>query len=186
MPSTKTVSSNQRVACRKFIYLPIGPRLKRKFGNITLCELMISHAQLTRDSVTIMCDIHDSLVWRQEYSTDGFFQGDKRGFSLAYELDGVNPFYSQRSVLAYELDGVNPFHSQRSVYSMTPMMMLILNLAQNIRNLFENIVLLGIIHGNGRWSSNSAAYLEIIVDEMLTLNGSSMYSAYDNASFTVT
>ena len=73
LPSTKAVSSNRRVACRKFIYLPIGPRLKHMFGNISLCELMISHAQLIRDGVAIMLDIHDSPVWRQEYSTDGFF-----------------------------------------------------------------------------------------------------------------
>ena len=65
------------------------------------------------------------------------------------------------------------------------MMMSILNLPRNIRNLFENIVLLGIISGNRRLSPNPAAYLEIVNDEMLALSGSSMYSAYDNASFTV-
>ena len=57
LPSTKAVSSNRRVACRKCIYLPIGQRLKRMFGNISLCELMISHAKLTCDGVTVMRDI---------------------------------------------------------------------------------------------------------------------------------
>ena len=78
-----------------------------------------------------------------------------------------------------------PFYSLKSAYSMTPMMISILNLPRNITNLFENIVLLGIIPGNGRLSPNPASYLEIAVDEMLALSRSSMHSAYDNTSFTV-
>ena len=80
-----------------------------------------------------MWDIHGSPAWKEAYSPDGFFAGDKLGISFAFEMDGVNPF-----------------HNIGIQYSMTPMMLTILNLPRHMRNAFGNIKLVGIIPGNGR------------------------------------
>lgn len=170
--SNGKVRADRQVACRRFVYLPIGPRLKRIYGNATLCEIIQMHHNIGTgvddDNDFELRDIQDAPIWKHEYSESGFFENDARGMSFAFELDGVNPF-----------------HSMRAVYSMTPMMLTMLNLPRNVRNLFENIVLLGIIPGKGRMSPNPMAYLEVIVDEMLSLSGSSVYSAYDNAPFNI-
>lgn len=47
--------------------------------------------------------------------------------------------------LALEVDGVNPFHNIGVMYSMTHIMLSILNLPRHIRNAFANIYLVGII-----------------------------------------
>lgn len=63
----------------------------------------------------------------------GIFGGDHRGVSLALCTDGVNPFA----------------HNQ-VVYSMWPIMLTLLNLPQRLRNLFANILLVGIVPRNER------------------------------------
>lgn len=104
-------------------------------------------------------DVHDSATWRQAYSCHGVFGGDKRGLSLA--------------------DGMNPFKHNKVSYSMWPVMLTILNLPRNIRNHFGNILLVGIIPGNGyKEPDNLDPYLDIQVDEMLELSMSTMYDAY--------
>lgn len=84
---------------------------------------------------------------------------------------------------ALELDGVNPFHNIGVIYSMTPIMLTILNLPRHMRNAFGNILLAGIIKGNkNRSEANTDCYVEILVDELLFLNGfGKVYSAYDKA-----
>lgn len=58
-----------------------------------------------------MYDIHDSSTWCKAYSNAGAFKGDRRGISLAFCTDGVNPF-----------------NHVCVCYSMWPVMMTILNL----------------------------------------------------------
>ena len=79
-----------------------------------------------------MYDIYDSPSWKEAFKSRGLFAGDKRGIGLALCTDGVNPF-----------------SHQRVAYSMWPIMLSLLNLPRIIRNLFENIILVGIIPGNG-------------------------------------
>ena len=157
-------NSKCKAARRKFIYIPVGPRLARLYGNVNLAQLVMSHpgCEYKDDD---MCDIHHSPIWRDLYSKDGYFGGDNMGISLALEHDGVNPF-----------------HNIGVMYSMTPIMITILNLPRHIRNVSQNIHLVGIIPASGKTeSANLSPYLEILVDELLFLTQCKTYSAYANA-----
>ena len=72
---------------RSFTYMPLGPRFERMYGTSNISLLMQSHS----GSETMMYDIHDSLSWREAYSLNGVFQGDRRGISLGLCTDGVIP-----------------------------------------------------------------------------------------------
>jgi hypothetical protein len=85
--------SNKLIPKRKFTYVPVGPRLARMFGDVQLCQLIYSHPGSQYDGDE-MWDVHNSSTWRELYSQEGFFGGDKGGVSYALELDGVNPFHN--------------------------------------------------------------------------------------------
>ena len=163
-------SSSRQVARHRFIYLPIGPRLKKIYGNLSLREIIqLYGSALHSTSNTVhVHDIHDSSIWKSEYASNGFFKGDFHNIFLALDVDGVKPF---RSIWA--------------IYSMTPIMMTMLNLSRSIRNLFEKIMLLGIIPGKGRSTPKPDCYLEIVVDELLALNNVQMLSIFDDAPIDV-
>ncbi|KAL5015772.1 hypothetical protein ScPMuIL_005361 [Solemya velum] len=161
-----SANSCRKIPRRKFIYMPIGPRLARIFGDVNLSQLVQSHLGSNVQSDD-MWDIHDSPTWKELYSRsdDGYFGRSLTGLSFALELDGVNPF-----------------HNIGVTYSMTPIMLTLLNLPRHIRNSFENINLVGIIPGKGSAESpNLDPFVEILVDELLFLSGCDMYSAYNKA-----
>lgn len=151
---------------KKFIYLPIRPRLERLFGTECLSHLIQAHNNSLLGQE--MYDIHDSSMWKDAFSK-GCFSGDTRGIGLSLCTDGVNPF-----------------SHQRVTYSMWPIMMTILNMPRGLRNRFGNILLLGIIPGSGtKEPSTLNPYLEVVVDELLHLSGSSIFDAYKGAPFQV-
>ena len=153
---------------RKFIYLPLGPQLVRLFKNKKTAKEMQSHLGGSMAKTT-MFDIHDSPSWAKAYSADGYFQGDYRGISLGFCTDGVDPF-----------------NHTKVAYSMWPIMMTLLNLPREKRNLFENILLLGIIPGNGtKEPKDLNPYLDVVVDELLELNGTQQCDAYQDSKFTL-
>ena len=128
---------------------------------------MQAHGLLSDSENTL--DIHDAPVWKQAFKPDGIFKGDPRGIGLSLCTDGVNPF-----------------SHQQVTYSMWPIMMTILNLPRHVRNSFSNILLLGIIPGSGRKEAQSlSSYLELIVDELLSLADISLFDAYKGAPFKV-
>ena len=112
-----------------------------------------------------MWDIQDSPVWKEIYSEDGYFMGNNNGVSFALEMDGVNPF-----------------HNVGIQYSMTPLMLTLLNLPRNVRNQFGNIFLVGIIPGNDCSEVTKVdPYVEILVDELLYLTKCKIVNAYQKA-----
>lgn len=152
---------------RKYSYIPVGPGLARLYGETNLAQLVQAHpgSEYELDKGLDMWDIHDSPMWKEIYSENGFFHCDKMGLSLAFEMDGANPF-----------------HNVGIIYSMTPIMLTILNLPRHISNAFGNILLVGIIPGRGRSeASNLDPYIEILVDELIFLSGCTAYSEYSNA-----
>lgn len=153
------------VAARRFTYLPIGPRIARMFGTSNLSQIVQTHSNSSESN--FKSDIHDSIVWEKAYSKDGVFCGDTRGVSLAVCTDGVNPF-----------------SKNRVSYSMWPIFLTILNLPRHVRNLFSNILLVGIIPGKGsKEASNIQPYLEVLVDEILSLSNQVIFDAYHEAPF---
>ena len=158
-------SKSKCVPVRTFYYLPIGPRLRRLFGTSNLAQLVQEHGGITPSS--ILFDLHDSPLWKSAYSDSGVFEGDKRGISFSLCTDGVNPF-----------------SQVRCNYSMWPVVLNLLNLPKNIRHAFFNMFLVGIIPGNGsKEASNIHPYLQILVDELLSISNAKMYDSYRHADF---
>ena len=150
---------------RRFRYLPVGPRLERLFGTASLAQLVQAHA--LPPTVSLMSDIHHSPMWNEAYSDGGVFNGDPRGIALGICADGVNPF-----------------SHLRTTYSMCPIVLSLLNLLRKIRHNFGNLLLVGIVPGNGRHEAKSIQpYLEILVDELLSLSKATVFDAYQQAEF---
>lgn len=150
------------VPAKRFLYLPIGPRLERLFGTANLSELLQSH--INRNFCGKLFDVQDAVSWKSAYSV-----GSERGISLSLCTDGVNPF-----------------SHNRVSYSMWPIVMAILNLPRNLRLSFGNLLLVGIIPGNGTKEANSLdPYLNILVDEILELANRQVFDAYKQAPFSL-
>ncbi len=154
------------IPLRWFIYLPLGPRLERMFGTPNLAKIVQCHATSNGPA---MYDIHQSPAWKAAYSIEGIFGGDDRGVALGLCTDGVNPFS----------------HHHVS-YSMWPIMISLLNLPRHMRNVFGNLVLMGIIPGNGTKEAKTLnPYLNVLVDELLYISNATIYDSYQEAPFQV-
>ena len=152
-----------KLPAKTFRYMPLGPRLERMYATKNIAQIMQTHTS----SHGIMFNVHDSPSWSKAYSLEGVFHGDSRGVSLALCTDGVNPF-----------------SHQRVTYSMWPIMLTNLNLPRNVRSKFSNILLVGIIPGNGtKEPRRLSPYLEVVVDELLALTDFRIYDAYSGALF---
>ncbi|XP_068748657.1 uncharacterized protein [Montipora capricornis] len=164
--------SNSHLPKRTFIYLPLCPRLVRSYGTASIAEALQSHQENMSDENrnTLLRDIHDSPLWKKAYSQDGTCQGDPRGLSLSLCLDGLNPW-----------------SKNKTNYSMWPIVLGQLNLPRSIRNLFSNLLLVGIIPAqeDGKEPYHLDPYLEILVDELLCLTDMKMYDAYRKESFPI-
>ena len=152
---------------RRFQYLPLGPRLERIFGTANLAQLVQAHGHSSGTSEQVLSDIHSSLAWKAAYSDEGVFRGDSRGIAFGICADGVNPF-----------------SHLRTTYSMCPIVLSLLNLPRNIRYNFGNLFLVGIIPGNGRKEAKTIQpYLEVLVDELISLSNAKLYDAYQQSTF---
>lgn len=115
-----------------------------------------------------MTDVCDSPCWRAAYAEEGFFQGDPSGLSVQLSTDGVNPF-----------------SANKITYSMWPIMLSVLNWPKTHPNRFENIMLVGIIPANGKEEPKSVdPYVEVLVDEVMELSGTTFYDGFKRESFT--
>jgi hypothetical protein len=152
------------VARKVFKYIPLEPRLKRMFRNQKVSSDLQSHLT-SNTSTTCISDIHQSQPWMSMYHAAGPFQGDACGISLSVCTDGMNPF-----------------SKEKVAYSMSPIVLTILNLPRHTRNLPGSMLLVGIIPGN-KEPSNMDPYLDILVDEILSLNGSTFYDGYQKETF---
>lgn len=84
-----------------------------------------------------------------------------------YHPDGVFKGDNHGIALGLCTDGVNPFSHLRVSYSMWP-----------------NIILVGIVPGNGKKEPKDInPYLEIVVDELLPLSNVTQFDSYQNAPF---
>ena len=93
-----------------------------------------------------------------------------------------------RISLAFCTDGVNPFSHLRVSYSMWPIMMATLNLPRDRQHHFENMLLLGVIPGNGKHEPKTLdPYLEMIVEdlELLNLQNKKIYDAHGEQMFSL-
>lgn len=77
---------------------------------------------------------------------------------------------------------MNPFSKEKVTYSMWPIVLTILNLPRHIRNLPGSMLLVGMIPGREE-PKRMDPYLDILVDEILQLNGSQFYDSYQKEHF---
>ena len=158
---------NSKRPRHSFYYFPIGPRLKRMYGDPVISELLQSHGcprSGNGGDNDIMADIHNSPQFQEANKEGGVFKGDPRGLSLQFSTDGMNPFTHE-------------------TYSMWPLTLTVLNLPKGIRSLFTSIMLLGIVPGKSETSIKLDAYIEVFVDDLLKLQGSEMYDGYLKSNF---
>ena len=102
-----------------------------------------------------------------QHTDSGVFQGDSRGISFGLCTDGVNPF-----------------SHLRCTYSMWPIDLTLLNLPRSIHHEFRNVFMVGIVPSNGKKEANSIhPYLEVLVDELISLSNKKMFDAYQEANF---
>ena len=88
-------------------------------------------------------------------------------------------------LLQLSTDGVNPFSANKICYPMWPIRLSDLNWLKYCRNCFENLMLVGVISANGKEEPRSVdPYLEIVVDELMALSGTSFYDGYKEDYFT--
>ena len=153
------------VARKTFKYIPLGPRIKKMFASRRVSNLIQSHGGEHADNVTCISDLHQTHTWKSVYSSDGPFTGDPRGICLSLCTDGTNPF-----------------SKEKKSYSMWPITLTMLNLPFHVRILSKSILLAGIIPGKSEPQSIDP-YVEILVDEIIRLNGMKCYDAYKDEEF---
>jgi hypothetical protein len=107
----------------------------------------------TYTAPTIMRDIHDSPGWKEKV-IDGTLNDDDK-----------TPFMAERRniVLSLCCDGVNPW--KNSQYSLTPIMMMVMNLPPNLRHHPSNMLLIGLIPGPKK-PRVMGTYLQPLMDEL--------------------
>jgi len=157
---------------RTFHYLPLGPRLVRSYGTEGISYLLQSHGGEISEANTVgvMKDIHDSPKWKKSFSAGNIFNGDPRCLALSLCLDGLNPW-----------------SKNKCNYSMWPIVLGQLNLPRNIRYHFANLLLVGIIpsQAQGKEPKHLDPFLEVLVDEIISLSSCTIYDAYRKAPFQV-
>ena len=110
-------------------------------------------------------DIHQSVMWKELHDQSGPFGNDSRCITFALHLDGMNPFSK------YKVQ-----------YSMTPITLSLIKLPRHIRNQAESMFLVGIIPGRSE-PCDTDPYVNILVDEIIEMNGMNMYDAYREEFF---
>ena len=157
----------RNVPRKTFKYLPLGPRIRRLFRSAKTSQLLQSHSNTSQTSTQMVADIHQTDVWKKRYSPRGEFGGDARSLSLAVCADGTNPF-----------------SKEKTSYSMWPIVVSILNLPSHLRRLPGYLQLVGIIPGRSE-PKNTDPYMDVLVDELLELNGTILFDAFKNEKFSL-
>ena len=126
-------------------------------------QILQEHA-LRPNQGDLMTDVFNCPLWKTAYAPNGLFSS---------------------SLLQLNTDGVNPFSANKICYPMWPIMLSVLNWLKYCRNRFENLMLVGVISANGKEEPRSVdPYLEIVVDELMVLSGTSFYDGYKEEYFT--
>ena len=153
---------------KNFSYCLIGDSLQMMFG----CKNIAQVIQSTGRNVKVLVgDIQESQAWEN-------WMDETSANSVTIAL-GLNT------------DGVNPYHSAGQKYSFWPLIFTIMNLPKFIRCKPDALVLYGIIPGKFDHRDNSPvvpkmeAYQQLMVEELLSLCSTELYSAYSQAPIKV-
>ena len=157
------------VARRYFTYCSLESSLQLMFGCSNVAQVIQEAGGCQQ--MNVVSDITESKTWRTWKS---HHNGN----------DGV------KVALGFNTDGVNPYHSQGIQYSFWPLIFCIMNLSKRIRNKGDALILAGVVPSkdvklNKGLEPDITAYMELVVDELLTLSSMELYSAYQRAPVAV-
>ena len=155
---------------KRFIHLPLKTKIRRLFSHKSTAQLFQRHLNDEEDSDTTdqtmaISTIHDTSTWKEWYGHHGIHNGDKRALSLGFCTDGINPIAKEKVS-----------------YSMWPIVLFPLNFPAHIRKLSSSMMMVGIIPGPKEVKCIDP-YLEIVADDIASLNGMKVYDACDDCEF---
>ena len=155
--SSERFDVDGKTALRNFTYFPITPRIQRMVATKNLNDLLNKHKSDVNDKF-MQSDKQHSKKWKEEwFGEEGMFADVDIGI-----------------VLSTCLDGFNPFKQQQINYSMWPIELSVDNFPPAIRKTSAGIMIAGIIPGNGEKEPKLEPYLELLVEELLTLEKCNM------------
>ena len=158
--------SHGKIPRKRFKYMSVVTRLHRYFSNSHTSELLQNHWQCSGEhSNEIVTSIHQSPAWHEWYSPSGVFKGEHRSISFALCTDGLNPF-----------------SHEKTQYSMWPIFLVPLNMPHSIRMKTGSMFLTGIIPGP-KEPKNMDPYIDVLVDDILDIEGVEMYDAFKKEWF---
>ncbi|VDI69941.1 Hypothetical predicted protein [Mytilus galloprovincialis] len=156
-----TNSQNPR---KTFTYMPLGPRLARWYGTDNVCKLLYSKQEVANGKLG---DFTDGSIYESWYEEGGVFENMEESLTVP---------------LALFTDGLNPNKSMATQKSMWPLILTWLHLPVNVRQILGPMMLVGIIPGTKTEEPKHLdPYLELIVDELLTLSECKLFNTYKGA-----
>ena len=150
---------------KRFKYMPIETRVRRLFSDAQVSKLLQTHCVPDSEPSDVIDTIHKSEAWTSWYKSNGMFKGNCRALSFALCMDGLNPFAQEKTA-----------------YSTCPMTLVVLNFPHHIRMRAGSMILTGLIPGP-REPKQTDPYVEVLVDDVLSLNKLKVYDAYRNEMF---
>jgi len=139
-------------------------RLKRLFSNYQTSEMIQGHGKSLKSRSAIVTSIHQSQAWQEWYSKNGIFK-EHRSISFGFCTDGLNPY-----------------SHEKTQYSMWPLFLIPLNFPHTIRVKSGSMFLTGTIPGP-KEPQNMDPYLDILVDDILDLQNTLVFDAYQTEDF---
>ncbi|XP_062612111.1 uncharacterized protein LOC134273911 [Saccostrea cucullata] len=154
---------------KRFTYMPVGPRLSRWFGTTNLCKLLYANRLSVNGTVK---DFTDGKLYSSWFQPGGVFEGVPESLAIPLSLF---------------TDGVNPNKHMTSSKSMWPIILTWINLPIDIRQLLGPMLLVGVIPSGIKGSEPKSLepYLELLIDELLSLTEFTVYNQYEAAPVTV-
>jgi hypothetical protein len=157
---------------KSFVYIPLKERLQRWFGETSLAKLIYSgNRTMDSDLPEELNDFQDGTEFCSWFSHGGMFSDCPRG----------------AIPLGLFTDGLNPNRNQLISYSMWPILLTWWSLPPQFRTLLGPMFLYGIIPGqdNRMEPKSLEPYMELLVDEILSLEGKDFFHSYLNAPIPV-
>ncbi len=162
------ISDKSKIGRKRITYIRLKEQLEKRFGEANLAKLIHAGDAQMKSPDGILRDFKDGQCWEKWFSNEGCFGGS--------DLAGAVP-------LSFSTDGLNPNKNILIQKSLWPVFLSFLAMKGKYRHVLGiGLTLVSIIPGWEHAEPKSLyPLLELMVDELLELTGSTMYNAYVNA-----
>ena len=147
---------------KQIIHLPLKDRLLKIFGEYNICKLI--YAGDIVPNKEFIEGIQDGEMWKNWFGTGGIFDGCR---------EGALP-------IALAADSVNCNQNKKFPDSLVPVVLPLLSMQEKYRDILGfGTILSALIPGyKGKEAKSFDPTFCVIVDELMSLTGSTMYNAY--------